>query len=123
MSQNVSKTICFDLDGVLCSQRKSDYENAVPFQDAIKKVNELYDSGHHIIIFTARFMGRTNNNPVHAYQLGYEFTRRQLESWGVKFHSLWLGKPQYDYLVDDRAFGFSPDWPKEFVEQITKNET
>ena len=41
--EDEKQTFCFDLDGTLCSQRHLDYENAEPFNDRIKKVNELYD--------------------------------------------------------------------------------
>ena len=45
--------MCFDLDGTLCtSVQHSDYSKAEPLNKAIQKVNELYDSGIKIIIFT-----------------------------------------------------------------------
>ena len=104
------KAICFDLDGVLCNQTAGDYESAIPHAEAIQVVNKLYDEGHRIIVFTSRFMGRTNGNIIEAYKLGYEFTRQQLIGWGVKFHDLYLGKPIYDCVVDDRAVFFVHDW-------------
>jgi len=33
----------------------------------------------------------------------YELTKGQLASWGIKYHSLQLGKPAADYYVDDKA--------------------
>ncbi|MDO8634245.1 MAG: phosphoheptose isomerase [archaeon] len=97
------KTICFDLDNVICSQTTGDYENAVPDRTAIKLVNSLHSQGHRIIIYTSRFMGRNNNDAKAAQAEGYQFTFQQLKGWGVKFHELFLGKPKYDVLVDDRA--------------------
>ena len=49
----------FDLDGTLCTvpttaKGLKDYANAVPIQDRINKVNELYYEGHLIKIETAR---------------------------------------------------------------------
>lgn len=106
------KTICFDLDNVICSQTTGDYENAVPDREAIKLVNSLYTQGHRIIIYTSRFMGRNNNDGKAAHAQGHEFTFQQLKGWGVKFHELILGKPRYDILVDDRAVFFERDWKK-----------
>ena len=73
------KTICFDLDGVLCSQMDGNYEDAVPHQQAISLVNKLYDKGHRIVIHTARFMGRTGEDTIETYKQGYAFTEDQLK--------------------------------------------
>src|SRR5436305_2105437 len=46
------KTLCFDLDGTLCSATARDYEQAEPFPWAIARVNRLAREGHTIIIMT-----------------------------------------------------------------------
>jgi hypothetical protein len=106
------KRICFDLDGVLCSLTDGKYENAVPNREAIQLVNGLHDRGCEIIIYTARFMGRNDQDVIAAYKEGYELTRRQLQQWGVRYHDLFLGKPAFDVLIDDRAVFFEPNWQK-----------
>jgi len=115
------KKICFDLDGVICSQTTGDYENAIPNKKAIEVINELYDKGNKIIIFTSRFMGRNQNNIEKTYSQGYEFTLKQLKEWKVKFHELIMGKPRYDILLDDKAVFFKKDW-KEISRQLKKTE-
>ena len=50
----MNKTYCFDLDGTLCTNTEGDYDSAEPFPERIKKVNELYQEGNQILIFTAR---------------------------------------------------------------------
>ena len=104
------KTYAFDIDGVICTSSDSDYSNSLPNKAAIEKINKLYSAGNKIIIFTARFMGRTNNNIEKAKQLGYEETLIQLKSWNVKFHQLFMGKPSYDVLIDDKAFNYNENW-------------
>ena len=104
------KIYCFDLDGVICNNTDGDYVNAKPKSDAIKKINSLHDKGNEIIIFTARYMGRNNNNISKAYDEGYEFTRSQLEKWNVKYHKLILGKPEFDILIDDKSFNYTTSW-------------
>ena len=102
-------TICFDLDGVLCSQTDGDYERAIPNWDAIAVANQLFTLGARIIVHTSRFMGRTND-PHEAHRVGFDVTSMQLRSWGVQYHELILGKPRYDIVVDDRALFFTGDW-------------
>jgi hypothetical protein len=105
-------TVCFDLDGVLCNQTAGDYENAVPNAQAIALVNDLYARGVRIIIHTSRFMGRAADRPEVAYAEGFEFTQKQLAGWGVRYQELFMGKPRYDLVVDDRSVFFEPDWAR-----------
>lgn len=97
----------FDIDGTICQNRcelnGDDYAQSKPFYDRIEKNNSLFDAGHTIIYLTARGMGRTNNNVVESYKLFYDFTKKQLDDWGVKYHDLFLGKPSADVYVDDKG--------------------
>lgn len=93
----------FDIDGTICDSVNSDYENASPLQKRIDIVNQLYDEGNLIIFQTARGMGRSGNSAAYAHQAFYELTKQQLDSWGVKHHSLFLGKPAGDVYVDDKG--------------------
>jgi branched-subunit amino acid aminotransferase/4-amino-4-deoxychorismate lyase len=89
------KTLCFDLDGTLCSNTFGQYESAEPFPWAVARVNSLAGAGHHIVIFTAR-------GSATGIDWG-ERTREQLASWGVRYDALVFGKPPADVYVDDRA--------------------
>ncbi|MBI2623953.1 hypothetical protein HYW67_00450 [Candidatus Parcubacteria bacterium] len=111
-SAETSKVIVFDLDGCLCTRTEGDYENAKPIESALALVNKLHGEGYKIVINTARFMGRNQGDALKAHAEGYEFTRRQLAGWGVKYHELRLGKPPAHVVVDDRAAFFEPDWVK-----------
>jgi hypothetical protein len=93
----------FDIDGTICTQTDGDYSKAKPIKDRIKKNNKLFDQNHVIIYLTARGMGRTDNNVIESYKLFYEFTKNQLDQWGVKYHDLFLGKPSADIYVDDKG--------------------
>jgi histidinol phosphatase-like enzyme len=93
----------FDIDGTICINSNSDYENSVPLQDRINKINQLYSEGNTIIFQTARGMGRSKNSPAFAYAKFFELTQDQLKKWGVKYHSLFLGKPAGDIYVDDKG--------------------
>ncbi len=93
----------FDIDNTICKTEGSNYSESQPWIDRIAEINELYDSGHTVIYFTARGMGRTNNNVIEAHKILYSFTKRQLESWGAKHTTLMLGKPAADVYIDDKG--------------------
>ena len=87
---------CFDIDGTICDTPGNDYPSAEPFRDVICKINELYEAGHTIKMFTAR--GSVSGKD------WTEFTIKQLKNWGVSYHELIMNKkPHYDILVDDKA--------------------
>jgi len=93
---------CFDLDNTLCRTPGNRYDLSEPIQDMIDRVNYLYNNGHRVIIYTARGMSRFQGNVdsvVHEY---YSLTKNQLAEWGVKYHSLKLGKPSFDIFIDDK---------------------
>ena len=96
-------TYVFDIDGTICISVGGDYEKAVPINDRIKIVNDLYDQGHYIIFNTARGMGRSDNSAAYAHKVFYELTKKQLETWGVKYHDLFCGKPSGDIYIDDKG--------------------
>lgn len=96
-------TYVFDIDGTICTNSNGNYENAKPIYDRISKINELYKLGNIIIFQTARGMGRHNNKADLAFLDFYDFTKNQLDSWGVKHHQLFLGKPSGDIYIDDKG--------------------
>ena len=95
-------TYAFDLDGTLCSQG-GNYQNAQPYEKRINFVNELYNQGHTIKIFTARGMNSMNGDIQQCYEKYFTLTSKQLKNWNVKYHELILGKPSYDLIIDDKA--------------------
>lgn len=90
--------ICFDLDGTLCQTEGEDYDGAQPIPYRVERVNRLHELGHHIIIATARGQSQVFAER----QRILRNTRRQLVSWGVKFHELHPKVFAHKY-VDDRA--------------------
>ena len=105
---------CFDLDGVICNTKKNDYIRSEPIKKAVSKINKLYLEGNYILIYTSRFMGRSKENASKAHKRGYKLTLKQLNSWGLKFNKLKLGKPSYDIIIDDKSFNYSNKWIKKF---------
>ena len=114
------KTFCFDIDNVICNTTKSNYSKSTPKKKVIEFINQLYDSGHIIKIYSARYMGRSNDNINRAYKLGYKSTYSQLKKWGLKFDKLFLGKPSFDIYVDDKCFFHDKSWLKKFKRKFLK---
>lgn len=112
------KVICFDLDGVLCTNSNGNYINAKPIKRNISLVNKLYIDGYKVKIFTARFMGRSKDKKSIAVKKAKKITIQQLKSWKVQYHNLIFGKPSYDILVDDKALFFKKNWAGLFLKRI-----
>jgi FMN phosphatase YigB (HAD superfamily) len=104
------KVLCFDIDNTICKTKGNNYIKAVPIKLAIRKINELYDNGYYIKLFTSRFMGRNEEKILKAKKQGYKITLNQLKNWNIKYHKLILGKPSYDLFIDDRSIYFKKNW-------------
>ena len=84
-----------DVDNTICLTNDSDYQNSEPIYENIEKINKLYDEGNTIVYWTAR--GATSG-------IDWELvTKTQLIMWECKFHELKMGKPAFDWIVDDKA--------------------
>jgi hypothetical protein len=112
------KIICFDLDGVLCSTIRGNYRYSKPIKKNIKIVNDLFFKGYYIKIFSARFMGRYNDNRNLAIPIAKKITISQLKNWNVRYHKLILGKPSYDIFVDDKALFFKKNWNSSLLKKV-----
>ena len=118
------KVIICDIDGTICSQRafskkrapddEVSFREAVPFSKRIEYMNSLCDDGYYIIYWTAR-----------GYESGTDFleeTRKQLDSWNVKYNECITFKPFYDIWIDDKAIGVTRDTEGSISDFIPKIE-
>jgi capsule biosynthesis phosphatase len=112
------KTICFDIDNTICKTVNSDYKNSKPIVKNINYINRLFDDGYKIKIFTARYMGRSNDNASKAKKKAKQITLNQLKKWNVKYHRVFFGKPSTDLYVDDKNLGFKKDWIKQLKKEL-----
>lgn len=104
-------TFVIDVDGTLCVSQLStstgsfDYANAQPISQVIERLRYLYDSGHTIILHSARGM-RTHKGDLSLIEKHIRPVMvKWLETHQVPYHSLVLGKPWGPnvYYVDDRC--------------------
>ncbi len=113
-------TFCFDLDNTICTTKGRSYSKSKPRTEVIKLINNLYDQGHIIKINTARYMGRNKDDIKRANKQGYLKTLKQLKKWKIKFNKFSISKLSADIYIDDRSYGYSNRWKKEF-KKYTKN--
>ena len=106
-TEGEKRVALIDIDETICFYpKKRRYDQAVPSKENVNKINKLYDEGWHIVYWTARGGSEKSRKTGKCY---YDFTWKQLESWGCKFHDLSTGtkgkhiKPPYDLVVDDKA--------------------
>jgi len=100
--------ICIDLDGVICQLRKDreEYQDLLPVEGAIEKIQALKDSGHYIILYTARRMKTHNANTAKVIADIGKITLDWLTKYEIPFDEIMFGKPWADIYIDDNAFRF-----------------
>ena len=118
--KTLKKIICFDIDGVICNTNSKDYKKSTPIKKNIKKINELYNKGYFIKIFTARYMGRSNNKINIATKKAKKLTIFQLNKWGLSYHKVIFGKPSYSLFVDDCNIFYRDNWIKHIEKKLKK---
>ena len=108
------KTIAFDLDDVICYRSSkyehlgpNKYDHCEPDKHVIEMINDLYEEGNKIVIYTARGMSQFKGNVALIYSQLYSKTIQQLNDWGLKYDQLVMGKIHYDLLVDDKVLNSS----------------
>jgi hypothetical protein len=88
--------IFVDIDNTIFKTNGLNYENSMPMLERINIINNLYDSGHTIIYWTARGTESGKN--------WIDITKKQFIKFNVKHHELRFGKPVYDMFIDDKNF-------------------
>lgn len=93
----MSKSFVVDIDNTLIESditncdhcKRVSYSGALPIDEWVDRLNELYDDGCHITLWTGRGWDCE------------EITRQQLEEFGIKYHNLVMGKPLGVYVDRD----------------------
>ena len=118
--KNKKKKFCFDLDNTICKTSKNNYKGSKPIKKSILLINSLYNSGHKIKIYTARYMGRTNDDQLKSQKKVLKLTLNQLKKWNVKFHKLFISKPSADLYIDDKSYGYNLSWKIKLKKYVNK---
>ena len=104
------QTYIVDVDLTLCSEPlvPGRYETCTPHVEMIDKVNELYNKGHTIILFTARGMRSYNEDIIDIHIHVKPVLVDWLDSFGVQYTRLIMGKPWGPnvHYIDDKNMTF-----------------
>lgn len=94
-------TFVIDIDDTICFTSNRDFENSIPNKSVINKINELYNKGWKIILYTAR--GAKSCKTLKEKELKYrDVTERWLKENNVQYSELIFDKMNADYYVDDK---------------------
>lgn len=93
--------IVIDIDDTICTTYNRDFENSIPNIPVINKINELYDKGIEIVLYTARG-GKSCKTLEEKIEKYGKITKEWLTKNGVKYNQLLFGKMNADYYVDDK---------------------
>jgi hypothetical protein len=72
------------------------------------------------VVYTARGMSQFNGNVIEIYSKLYNKTNRQLNSWGLKYHQLVMGKIHYDVLIDDKVLNSHTIYKKQIIDFLKR---
>jgi len=97
--------VCFDLDNTLVTNPTvcGDYSTVQPIHKMIDLLKQLKQSGHEIIIHTARRMKAHHNNVGKVIKDIALVTIQTLEKYNIEYDELIFGKPIADIYIDDKA--------------------
>lgn len=101
--------LCFDLDNTLCESKKpgQEYKDVLPKPGAVEYLRNLRNSGHYIIILTARNMVTYNNNLGQIIANQAPVVIDWLKKYDFVYDELLFGKPHADYFIDDKGITFT----------------
>lgn len=98
---------CFDIDSTILfsevNQQGDYYIKSVNFK-LVEIINDLYQKGNTIIIYTARHWNHLLD------------TEKQLIAIKIKYNCLLMGKPYADFYIDDKSV-----IPENFIKEF-KND-
>ena len=96
------------MDGVICDIKREgqSYAEVLPLPGAVEKITAMKNSGHTIIIHTARHMKTCDGNSGKVIARLGKITLDWLERYAIPYDELHFGKPWADIYVDDNALRF-----------------
>lgn len=107
--------VCFDLDNTLTTYPEvdGDYSTVKPIEKNIRTLRKLKESGHEIIIHTARRMKTHGGNVAKVVADIGRTTIDTLEKFSIPYDELHFGKPYADFYIDDLSVSPYDDMEKE----------
>lgn len=107
MSPPTDKRVVFDIDGVLCKKDEhKDYSDRIPHPRMVEQLQDYYEEGYYIILYTARNMN-THQGRIGKINADTAKTLLQwLDEHNIPHDEIYYGKPwcgHDGFYVDDKA--------------------
>lgn len=107
MSPPTDKRVVFDIDGVLCKKDEhKDYADRIPHPGMVEQLQDYYEEGYYIILYTARNMN-THQGRIGKINANTAKTLLQwLDEHNIPHDEIYYGKPwcgHDGFYVDDKA--------------------
>ncbi|MDY4540637.1 MAG: capsular biosynthesis protein [Allisonella histaminiformans] len=122
-------TFIFDVDGTICPIKKADekYEDLIPYEDVVRKIQYYHQHGARIVIHTSRNMRTYQGNIGLINANTAKVMLKWLDKWDIPYDEIIYGKPwpgKEGFYVDDRAVRpdeFLKHTPEELKEICVKS--
>lgn len=115
-NENIEKKrFCFDLDNTLVTSPiiQNDYSTVEPIYKNIEYLRYLKNTGHYIIIYTARRMNTYKSNVGLILKNISKITYDTLDKFNIPYDEIYFGKPYADFYIDDLAINAYDDLEKQ----------
>jgi len=114
--------IVIDLDGVIAELKKNgqDYTDLRVNVGVVEKINQLKNSGHYIILQTARHMKTCGGNQGQVLAKIGQKTLDWLKKNNIMYDEIYFGKPYADLYIDDLAYKFT-GWDNISTEELNED--
>ena len=101
-------SLVIDIDGTLCPIKKKDekYEDLIPYESMVKKINDYHEQGVRIILFSSRNMNSYGGNIGLINKHTAKILSEWLCKWDIPYDEIIFGKPwpgHKGFYVDDRT--------------------
>lgn len=115
MNESQNLTFVVDIDGTLCPIKRPEekYEDIVPYDNMIKRLQEFKKNGAKIILHTSRNMNSYNGNIGLINANTAKVLLKWLDDWDIPYDEIVYGKPwpgKQGFYIDDRTIR-----PNEFI--------
>lgn len=97
--------IVLDVDNTICATKVDgqSYSDVLPFPDVVEILHKWKSEGHYIILQTARHMRTYDGNEGKILgNFGYFY--KWLEKHNIPYDEIYIGKPNADVFIDDKAY-------------------
>ena len=119
MISDSKRTIVFDVDDTILFTPDRDYSRSYPNEPVVEGIRSMKQAGWHIMLMTARGMGRSNGDIESVREEVMGEIERFCTKFDVPYDEIVIGKPWAAFYVDDKAL--TPEMFCDRLEEIKES--